>query len=115
MVPVVDEKGEAVYAQPRCDRTRAKPKREMRYVGLTFHDLRRSSVRSMVRSGVPERLAMTVSGHKTRSVFDRYNIVSGADLEEARVKMSKYYDRVENGHNSDTSERASEERELVVQ
>jgi integrase len=55
--------------------------------GLRFHDLRRSGIRNMTRSGVPPSVAMSISGHRTISTFLRYDIASEEDKREALRKV----------------------------
>jgi integrase len=58
--------------------------------GKNLHDWRRTVVRNLTRSGVPQSIAMRWTGHKTDAVFKRYDIVTESDLHEAGEKLSAF-------------------------
>lgn len=70
--------------------------RKAGYTGTLLHDLRRSGVRGMVRAGVPESVAMKISGHETAAIFRRYDIASDQDLRDARDRLGSA--RAHSGH-----------------
>jgi hypothetical protein len=89
MVPAVDSAGQPVHAPLGGQRSNAK--QVMTYKGMIFHDLRRTAVRNLVAAGVPEKVAQTITGHRTRSAFDRYHIVSQKDVSEAGRKLAIFH------------------------
>jgi integrase len=84
---------EAVDAKRKCAKCKVKRKRtELKYVGRIFHDLRRTAATELRRSGVPEDVAMAITGHRTRSMFSRYNIVDLGDVRRAIEQREAYYE-----------------------
>jgi len=101
MEPVTDPAtGEMIY-EKRSDREHGKPKAKMVYSGLVYHDLRRSFIRNLVRSGTSEKVSMKFSGHLSRQVFDRYNISSEKDVAEAGARLAAYLEK--NGDKTGTA------------
>jgi integrase len=64
-------------------------KKTRRYEGLRPHDMRRSAVKNMIRSGVSRNVAMNISGHRTESIFNRYHIIETEDIRNALRKTGR--------------------------
>ena len=80
----VDEPGGVVRtAWPEACRRAGVP-------GRLLHDCRRTAARNLVRAGVPERVAMQLTGHRSRAIFDRYYIVREDELHEAGAQLVAY-------------------------
>jgi integrase len=62
---------------------------------FVWSDTRRTAVRDMIRSGIPEKIVMQITGHRSRSIIDRYNIVNEEDLEIANEMRQAYLKRQE--------------------
>ena len=63
-----------------------------------FHDLRRTGAWNLVRAGVPERVVVRIGGWKTRSAFERYNVVTESDLHDAAAKLERHVRRIASEH-----------------
>jgi integrase len=112
----VNGKGPDDYVFSRAD---GKPVRDFRGTwakaceaakvpNLLFHDLRRTAARNLRRAGVAEGVIMKIGGWKTRSVFERYAIVSQSDIRDAMAKL-------EAGQQRDNAEAAREQNSAEEQ
>lgn len=67
-----------------------------RYVGLLVHDLRRTAARTLRNAGIAEAVAMTITGHKTASMFRRYGIINNDDKVAALQQLQRYQQQTRN-------------------
>ena len=68
----------------------ARPARRPGVPTRFLHDCRRTAARNLIRANVPERVAMLLTGHKSRAIFDRYNIIHEQELLDAGDQLVAY-------------------------
>jgi integrase len=77
-------------SKPTFNRQFAEARKQAGVPGKLFHDLRRTAARNMIRGGVPQSIAKRVTGHRSDSMFQRYDIASMDDKLEAIRKARVY-------------------------
>jgi Phage integrase family len=71
-----------------------KARRDAKLEHVLFHDMRRTAVRNMIKAGIPRKRAMEISGHRTESIFNRYDIGTEDDAVETGVAMRNYIQKL---------------------
>ena len=82
---------------PKCGQEGSEPRQDcshcrvpLKYEGRSFHDMRHSAARDMIRAGAAQTVAIKITGRKTASMFQRYNITDTDDLREALSRTALY-------------------------
>jgi len=102
--PVAINTGHTAFGDPAVQEGVDRPHDLLSQVAVFLFETLRPHPFEFLKPAFDDAVAMTISGHKTRSVFDRYNIVSPDDLREASTKMEVYLQAQNHGHNLGTIE-----------
>lgn len=103
---------EPTVSGKRCPKCKTK---QRKYTGLIFHDLRRTAARNLRRAGIAEGVIMKIGGWKTRSVFERYAIVSRTDIVDAMQRLQQVEKALENAAIANSHENGHAAQQTAVQ